>query len=100
MQNCLRAVFKGSKIILHLEEGRKVEIGNGDIVGKSDQYSQVIMQFLRLTLSLCISVQRGTIHAWENPTNEYARMYFILQAAKPFLVDGVCAAAEEAYVHI
>jgi hypothetical protein len=29
----LLTVFKGSKIILHLEEGRKVEIGNGDIVG-------------------------------------------------------------------
>lgn len=30
----LHSVFKGSKIILHLEEGRKVEIGNGDVVGK------------------------------------------------------------------
>jgi len=33
-------------------------------------------------------IQRGTIHAWENSTDEYARMYFVLLGVEPFFVDG------------
>lgn len=36
-----------------------------------------------------ISVQRGTNHAWKNPSTEkWARMLYVLQEAKPLYVDG------------
>ena len=36
-----------------------------------------------------VVIQRGTIHAWENKTNEFARMIFVLVDAKLFEVNGV-----------
>ncbi|KAI1824251.1 hypothetical protein F4861DRAFT_269202 [Xylaria intraflava] len=36
-----------------------------------------------------VAVQRGTMHAWRNPsTTEWARMFFVLQDTKPLFVDG------------
>jgi quercetin dioxygenase-like cupin family protein len=35
-----------------------------------------------------VVVQRGTIHAWENKTHEFARMIFVLVDAKPAVVNG------------
>lgn len=35
-----------------------------------------------------VVVQRGTIHAWENKTREFARMAFVLVDAKPFMANG------------
>jgi quercetin dioxygenase-like cupin family protein len=54
------------EVHLELDDKQVVKLGPGDVV-----------------------VQRGTIHAWENKTNEFARMIFVLVDAKPFAVDGV-----------
>ncbi|WWC64316.1 uncharacterized protein I303_106926 [Kwoniella dejecticola CBS 10117] len=35
-----------------------------------------------------IAVQRGTVHTWHNRTDEYARMVFVLVAAKPVIING------------
>lgn len=35
-----------------------------------------------------VVIQRGTIHAWENKTSEFARMIFVLVDAKPAVVNG------------
>ncbi|KAJ7649511.1 hypothetical protein DFH06DRAFT_1331875 [Mycena polygramma] len=57
-------VFKGS-IVLELEEGERIVLNEGDTV-----------------------VQRGTMHAWRNETSEWAKVYFVMTAAKPVEVDG------------
>lgn len=33
-------------------------------------------------------IQRGTIHGWTNNSDKPARMYFVLTAAKPVVVEG------------
>ncbi|KAF9638209.1 Cupin RmlC-type [Lasiodiplodia theobromae] len=35
-----------------------------------------------------VCVQRGTIHGWKNPTDQPARIYFVLIAAGPVEIDG------------
>ncbi|KAI1329464.1 hypothetical protein F5Y16DRAFT_417853 [Xylariaceae sp. FL0255] len=36
-----------------------------------------------------VAVQRATMHAWRNPsTTDWARMMFVLQDAKPLVIDG------------
>ncbi|KAK0621122.1 hypothetical protein DIS24_g11424 [Lasiodiplodia hormozganensis] len=35
-----------------------------------------------------VCVQRGTIHGWKNPTDQPARIYFVLIAAEPVEIDG------------
>lgn len=35
-----------------------------------------------------VVIQRGTIHAWENRTDQFARMLFVLVDAKPAVVNG------------
>jgi quercetin dioxygenase-like cupin family protein len=35
-----------------------------------------------------VVVQRGTIHAWENKTDQFARMIFVLVDARPAVVNG------------
>lgn len=36
-----------------------------------------------------VAIQRGTIHQWVNPGNEWARMVFMLQEIEPLVVNGV-----------
>lgn len=33
-------------------------------------------------------IQKGTMHAWRNPTDEWARWITVLIAANPVVVDG------------
>ncbi|MGC3981561.1 MAG: cupin domain-containing protein [Steroidobacteraceae bacterium] len=54
------------EVHLELDEGKSVKLLPGDVV-----------------------VQRGTIHAWENKTDQFARMAFVLVDAKPAVVNGV-----------
>lgn len=35
-----------------------------------------------------VCVQRGTIHGWKNPTDKPTRIYFVLIAAEPVLING------------
>lgn len=53
------------EVVLELDDGEEVAVGPGDIV-----------------------VQRGTIHAWTNRTESWARMAFILVDAEPIVIDG------------
>jgi len=53
------------EIVLELDDGKSVHLKAGDVV-----------------------VQRGTIHAWVNPTDKPNRMAFILLDAKPATVGG------------
>lgn len=58
-------VIEGS-VILILDSGEEQTLGRGDTV-----------------------VQRGTNHAWRNPsTTEWARMVFTLQSSQPIVVNG------------
>lgn len=54
------------EVHLELDQGRTIKLLPGDVV-----------------------VQRGTIHAWENKTQEFARMAFVLVGAQPVEVNGV-----------
>lgn len=58
---------------LELDDGLDVVIRQGDIV-----------------------VQRGTIHAWTNVSDEWARMAFVLLDAKPVEVGGAVMGQEDA----
>jgi quercetin dioxygenase-like cupin family protein len=53
------------EVHLELDEGRTVKLVAGDVV-----------------------VQRGTIHAWDNRSSDFARMAFVLISAAPYLHDG------------
>jgi len=35
-----------------------------------------------------IAVQRGTMHAWRNPTDQWSRILFVLQVSRPVEIDG------------
>ena len=67
-------VHKG-RITLHLEGGAKQSIGEGEAIGRSD------CAVLRVHSS-SPAVQRGTVHAWENESDEWVRMFVVLVAAK------------------
>lgn len=54
------------EIVLELDEGEEVTIGRGDVV-----------------------VQRGTIHAWANRGESWARMAFVLIDAEPITINGL-----------
>jgi quercetin dioxygenase-like cupin family protein len=46
-----------------------------------------------------VVIQRGTKHAWRNPSpNNWARMLFIMQASKPIVVNGVTLGEEYKYI--
>lgn len=53
------------EVVLELDDGVETTITQGDIV-----------------------VQRGTIHAWTNRTDRWARMAFVLIDAEPLIVNG------------
>ncbi|KAF8188268.1 hypothetical protein K438DRAFT_1594452 [Mycena galopus ATCC 62051] len=57
-------VFRGS-VTLELEEGERVTLNEGDTV-----------------------IQRGTMHTWRNETTEWAKVYFVMMAAKSIEVGG------------
>jgi len=57
-------VAKGS-IVVELDDGECRVLQEGDII-----------------------VQRGTIHAWKNKSSQWARVHFILLAARPIEVNG------------
>lgn len=55
----------------------------GEIIMELDDGSSTLMK------KGDIAVQRGTNHAWRNPSKtEWARMFFVLQDSKPVLVGG------------
>ncbi|TDL25427.1 hypothetical protein BD410DRAFT_766038 [Rickenella mellea] len=57
-------VVKGS-IVCELDDGKRVSLSAGDVL-----------------------VQRGTIHAWHNETDEWTRVFFTMIASKPVEIDG------------
>ncbi|KAM0078883.1 hypothetical protein ACKRZS_008749 [Fusarium odoratissimum] len=57
-------VQKGA-VVLVLEDGSKTPVGEGDVV-----------------------VQQGTMHGWDNPTDEWARLLVILLPAEAPVVAG------------
>lgn len=61
------------EIVLEVDDGEETVIHRGDIV-----------------------VQRGTIHAWVNRTNEWARMAFVLLDAEPIEIGGKILTEEDA----
>ncbi|WWD19956.1 hypothetical protein CI109_104429 [Kwoniella shandongensis] len=58
-------IMVSGEIHLELEDGNERRLVSGDIV-----------------------VQRGTVHTWHNKTDEYARMIYVLVAAKPVVIEG------------
>ncbi len=54
----------------------------GEIVLELDNKEQVTLQ------AGDVAVQRGTIHAWVNETNQWTRMVFVLLDAEPVKIDG------------
>jgi len=60
-------VILSGTVDLELDDGAVTRLGPGDVV-----------------------IQRGTIHAWHNPSTEHpARILFVLTEATPRLVDGL-----------
>ncbi|KAF7296802.1 Cupin-2 domain-containing protein [Mycena indigotica] len=57
-------VLKGS-VVLDLDNGERTVLAEGDTI-----------------------VQRGTIHAWRNESDEWCRMLFVMIGAKPIEVSG------------
>jgi hypothetical protein len=62
---CGDRIVMSGEVVLVLDDEKEITMKQGDI-----------------------AVQRGTIHAWRNYTDQWARIYFILLAAEPLKIGG------------
>lgn len=80
-------IAKGEAWLI-LDDGKEVHMKEGDVCVSITSPLGAYRPTSLTTVS-SEQVQRGTIHGWNNKTDQWSRIYFILLAAEPLKIGGV-----------